>query len=214
MLLIVVGVVFLVRRRFVGGFCLFLIGNFAMVPRIAKIYGYDCIPDDFVAKFWPLLLVAIGIFLVIAHLLKFDRCKIRNRQFHRWRYHHRVNLYEETSAKAKEEELSDKFLKMNVFSYGKYYVIDTVFTGGVVKAVFGGMELDLRRAIFAEGETVLLIEAVFSGITILLPDDLCVDSKMSIVAGGLDDDRRINNQSSSKKIILEGSAVFSGIELI
>ena len=49
-------------------------------------------------------------------------------------------------------------------------VVDDEFKGGTVQAIFGGIELDLRKTHLPEGETMLHIEAIFGGVELFVPD--------------------------------------------
>jgi predicted membrane protein len=84
-----------------------------------------------------------------------------------------------------------------------------------LKAVFGGIELDLRKAYLPEGDTYLNIEAVFGGISLFVPDNWLLEERVESVCGGVDDSRHFRTQTdTSRKLIINGSVVFSGIEIM
>jgi predicted membrane protein len=217
MLLIVIGVISIVKHRtfHFHGLSLICIGMFFMIPKLARVFPYlfdGMDADKFVSVYWPVLLIVGGILLIV---------RIPVSQRHRW---HRCRNYEhcnpfgkKRNSFDKEEEdcsLEENFCKTSIFGNGNYIVIDTEFKGGTLQAIFGGIELDLRRAYLAEGETILTIEAIFGGISLFVPDKWQIEVNVESVLGGTDDNRRISDAVDvNRKLIIKGSAVFGGIEI-
>lgn len=81
--------------------------------------------------------------------------------------------------------------------------------------MFGGAEIDMSLADI-NSTVVLKLEAVFGGIKLVLPPHWAIQNKIEGVFHGVDDKRRFNPDASinpSKILILNGSAVFGGIEI-
>jgi len=210
MLLIVIGIIAFVKRRLFQGLLFLSVGIFFIIPRVANvfpnIFGFN---GNFIHIYWPVLLIVAGLILTLHWV-----CVPKNSYCHHWHgnkpfeWHHRHvhpddNCYQETD-----------FSKASVFGNGKYIVVDTEFKGGTLKAVFGGIELDLRKAYLPEGDTYLNIEAVFGGISLFIPDTWLLEERVESVCGGVDDSRRFRSQiDTSRKLIINGSVVFSGIEI-
>ena len=99
-----------------------------------------------------------------------------------------------------------------VFGSVKKRLITKSFRGGDITAFMGGVEIDLTGADF-QGTTVLDISAVFGGIKLLVPADWRVQNKATAIFGGVEDKRNMPASFSNKTLIVDGAAVFGGIEL-
>jgi hypothetical protein len=103
-----------------------------------------------------------------------------------------------------------------VFGGGKRVIVDQNFTGAKYDAVFGGYEIDLRRAQIAGDAAVLDLNAVFGGIEVKIPESWSVVMKGAGVFGGYVDstvqpDPRL--YPNPKQLICKGGAVFGGVEI-
>jgi hypothetical protein len=103
-----------------------------------------------------------------------------------------------------------------VFSGGKRVIMDQNFTGAKYDAVFGGFEVNLRKAEIAGESAVLELNAVFGGIEVKVPESWSVVMKGAGVFGGFVDntiqpDPRL--YPNPKTLIVKGGAVFGGVEL-
>ncbi|MDR1898202.1 MAG: cell wall-active antibiotics response protein [Prevotellaceae bacterium] len=219
MILIFIGI-FSFRKHLLPRICVVFTGIFFMIPKLAKEFPdtFSFVGDNFVSAYWPVFLILAGI--IVIYRLSAQRCYEKrrlcgkdgtfnckgSRNFHHQR--HRRHYFTDR----KPYEINEDFSKVNVFGYGEYIVIDTEFKGGSLTAVFGGIELDLRKAFMPEGDTYLEIEAVFSGITLFLPDNWMVVPQIETVFGGIDDHRYTGAVDSSRRLIIVGSGVFSGID--
>jgi predicted membrane protein len=90
------------------------------------------------------------------------------------------------------------------------------FVGGTVTAMFGGVELDFRSAEIEGEEAVVLVEAVFGGIEIVVPEGWMVIYEGQSIFGGYNDETRpplpdVPGAAPRKRLILRGRAVFGGI---
>src|SRR5438045_7106772 len=74
-----------------------------------------------------------------------------------------------------------------IFSGGKRTITDQNFTGAKYDAVFGGFEIDLRKANMAEDSAVLELNAVFGGIELKVPESWSVVLKGTGVFGAFVD---------------------------
>jgi predicted membrane protein len=90
------------------------------------------------------------------------------------------------------------------------------FRGGMITAVFGGVEVDFRSADIDGEEAVIFVEAIFGGIELTIPDRWNVSFQgQSIFAGFTDETRGALPDPSGatlrKTLVLQGRAVFGGI---
>lgn len=87
------------------------------------------------------------------------------------------------------------------------------FRGGDITAFMGGVEIDLAQADI-QGGARLDMSAVFGGIKLIVPADWEVRNEATAVFGGIEDKRTTPAIFNSRKLlILDGVAVFGGIEL-
>lgn len=86
------------------------------------------------------------------------------------------------------------------------------FKGGKVDVVFGGGEIDLRKAKIAKGETVdIKVNAVFGGVKIIVPDNWTVNSNVTGVFGGFENETKLPASGKEQgRVNLKGAAVFGG----
>ena len=139
---------------------------------------------------WPLFLIAAGLFMLLQRTARGPAGWSRNDSG--------SNLLKETA----------------VFSGGKRVVTAPDFRGGELNAVFGGFELDFRRAGMAGDFAVLEINAVFGGCEIRIPNNWAVEMKGAGVFGAFSDETIHPDpvhQPDIKRLVLQGSAVFGGV---
>lgn len=82
------------------------------------------------------------------------------------------------------------------------------------RAVFGGVDLDLREARFQPGITLIRCTAVFGGVDIQVPPDVRLEVLGSGIFGGFDESgsERGRAESSGDVIVrVVGKAVFGGV---
>ena len=208
MLLIFIGVIHLFKRKLISGVVLLFLGGFFIIPRVMPE-----IDQNFVHTYWPLLLIGAGFVILIQRLFvpqwgheawSNDWHTRREGRCHRNRHHDY----------SKWGKSPDGFSKNSVFGGGDHIVLDPVFKGGELNAVFGGLTLDLRRTNLPEGETHLEVNAVFGGITIFVPSDWLIETHLDTVFGGFQDNRMPKEPlDPTRKLIIAGSCVFGGGEI-
>lgn len=99
-----------------------------------------------------------------------------------------------------------------VFSGSDRVYNGEVFAGSNLVAVFGGAELDLRRAKF-EKDTVIKAFCLFGGIDIKVPDDVQVKIKSGFIFGGASDDRKGDTGKGKYTIYVDAAGGFGGISI-
>jgi predicted membrane protein len=224
MLLIIIGISTICKRHVFHfhGLPLLCLGIFFIIPKVAEVFPstFSCIDRvNFIAVYWPLLLIVGGIILIL-HIPVSNNWRLRrhysryNKRFGNGYGHGHGCFWGNNDFRRKENcSQEENFSKTSVFSNGRY-VVDTEFTGGELQAIFGGIEFDLRKAHLPEGETSINIEVVFGGVSLFVPDNWLIEVKIESVLGGIDDARRIvETVDVSRKLIIKGSAVFGGVEI-
>lgn len=88
------------------------------------------------------------------------------------------------------------------------------FRGGDLSAMMGGVELDLRDAQLADGRAVVEVFAMWGGIEILVPPDWRVESEVSPIMAGYEDNTRLApGIEPVGTLVVRGFAVMGGIEV-
>ncbi|HYL83375.1 MAG TPA: DUF5668 domain-containing protein [Candidatus Angelobacter sp.] len=92
------------------------------------------------------------------------------------------------------------------------------FQGGVVTAIFGGIELDLSEADMQQEQARLEINAIFGGVELRVPYNWQVVSRGTPIFGGFVDKTRLrdavdSNDPKKKVLVLTGSAIFGGVDV-
>ena len=99
-----------------------------------------------------------------------------------------------------------------VFSGSDRIYNDEVFSGSNLVAVFGGVDLDLRKAKF-EKDTVIKTFCLFGGIDIKVPEDVQIKIRSGFVFGGVSDDRKGDKNKGKHTIYLDAGGGFGGISI-
>ncbi len=87
------------------------------------------------------------------------------------------------------------------------------FRGGELTAVMGGCEIDLRQAAI-EGEAVIDVFAMWGGIDIRVPEDWTVVGRVVPLLGGFEDKTRPPKQeSAAQRLVVRGFAIMGGVEV-
>jgi Domain of unknown function (DUF5668) len=88
----------------------------------------------------------------------------------------------------------------------------TAFSGGDLTAVLGGCDINLRDASMAPGtEAVLDVFAFWGGIDLKVPEDWAVVNRVIPVLGGVEDKTRTVQPASGKRLVIRGMVVMGGI---
>ena len=86
------------------------------------------------------------------------------------------------------------------------------FNGANLDAVFGGVKLDLQKAIINQ-DTVINASAIFGGITILVPSNINVKVKSTPIFGGVSNKVLNNNAENIKTIYINAFSMFGGVDI-
>ena len=107
----------------------------------------------------------------------------------------------------KNDKIMDS--QMAIFSGNDRTYNDETFTGSNLVAVFGGVSLDLRNAIF-EKDTVIKAFCLFGGIDIKVPKDIKVQIKSGFIFGGFSDERKDKSEKTKHTIYIDAAGGFGG----
>ena len=140
--------------------------------------------------FWPLVLIGAGILMLFQRLSP-------PRAAH-------------ANAEAFEGSLNDHALFGGVNR--KFTTND--FRGGSVSAMFGGVEIDLRRAAMQQDSATVDVSTAFGGIEFKVPANWQVIAQVSAIFGGVDN-KCVDPDPALpgvKRLFVKGPVIFGGIE--
>ncbi len=195
MLLIAVGLYIGIRHSFRG---------FAWL--IPTLFGAFLLIDDFYPQYdiedftWPLLIIAIGLFMMA-------RPGKKRSDWKNW----------ERDAPDIDTAMEDVIDSTVVFGGVKKNIISKNFRGGESVTVFGGTILNLMQADL-NGPVELELTQVFGGTKLIVPPHWKIQSRdMVAIFGGIDDKRPLlgnpQGDEPEKLLILKGTCMMGGIEI-
>jgi predicted membrane protein len=103
-----------------------------------------------------------------------------------------------------------------VFGGSRRRVDSQDFQGGEAFAMFGGVEIDLRKAAMTRDEILIEANAIFGGIEIRVPETWNVLVRGAGIFGGYEDetmDTRVRPEGKQPVLIVNGFAVFGGVSI-
>ena len=166
-----------------GGWVLIFAGAFILLANFGHLHLTDA--------FGPLLIVALGIFLVVRAL-------------------------KQSRGVPPELEKSDDFLQGTaIFGAFKRRVLTQGFRGGELTAIFGGFEVDLRHAALAENQARVDVFVLFGGGEIRVPEGWEIANRASSILGSVGDNTYHGGQAQTDRprLVLTGLTLFGGIEV-
>lgn len=101
---------------------------------------------------------------------------------------------------------------VSTFSGQKIDFDDEDFDGATLTSVFGGITLDLRKAIIKE-DIVINASSVFGGIDILVSDDVKIKVKSNSIFGGVDNKKSNKDNDKKHTIYVTANCVFGGVDI-
>lgn len=88
------------------------------------------------------------------------------------------------------------------------------FRGGDLSAMMGAVELDLREAQLDNGRAVVEVFAMWGGIEIIVPPDWRVESEVTPIMAGFEDNTRLTPGAEiAGTLVVRGFGVMGGIEV-
>jgi predicted membrane protein len=110
----------------------------------------------------------------------------------------------------------DRLSEWAVFSGVRRRIDSQDFQGGEAFAMFGGVEIDMRKAASKRDEILIEVNALFGGVEIRLPETWDVTVRGSGIFGGYEDktmDARIASDTKQPHVVVNGFAIFGGVTI-
>jgi hypothetical protein len=145
------------------------------------------------ADFWPLVLIGAGVLMLWSRLAP-PQFKIPN-----------------VAEGPREGTLNESA----IFGGGERKVTTDDFRGGNVTAIFGGVEVDLRRAGMRGDSAAITVTSLFGGVVLRLPENWVAVTEVVAIFGGLSNKSLEPNADlpGVKRLYIKGAALFGGVEV-
>lgn len=213
MILIAIGVYTGYKHGFenAGSIILLVIGGFFLLRD--KVY----LPPHLVSFLIPVGLIILGLVIVFRRKknLEVDWSNWEG-NYDKWEKKLRTDKVGPSTAEGDKSEFDADFLNVDAILCGlKRKVISKHFRGGEITTIFGGTDIDFMHADIKE-QAILKVSVAFGGIKLIVPPHWDVQFGVSNIAAGVEDKRYVQHGGvdPEKKLIITGSVVFGGIEII
>lgn len=102
-----------------------------------------------------------------------------------------------------------------IFGGGNRRIDSQEFQGGSAVALFGGVQLDLRKADMKTPEINIDVTAAFGGVEIKVPETWVVSMRVTSVFGGYDDKTHVPPMGTVKPpvLVVTGAVIFGGLSV-
>lgn len=86
------------------------------------------------------------------------------------------------------------------------------FKGSKVSAIMGGVKLDLRKAVIKK-EATIEIFTFWGGVELLVPSNVIVKNKSSVILGGIEDKTEHDTTKDAPVLYITGDIIMAGVEV-
>jgi hypothetical protein len=199
-ILVIIGLIIGVKsgfRRNAWWILMLIGGAFMAKPYYPTILG---VPTAEI--FWPALLVIAGIAVMLRR--KDERCE------HRWKHHHHHRHTQLLTSDADTVNIDA------TFGGRKEVITSRNFKGGMIRASFSGVELNLAGAEAGIQPVVLEVYASFAGVEIIIPSHWELQNEIRPTLGSVEDHRVIRTTDTSgerRLLVLRGNCNFGSVEI-
>jgi predicted membrane protein len=117
-------------------------------------------------------------------------------------------------ARGDSSDSFDVLKEMVVFGGINRIIVSQDFQVGQAMAIFGGVEINLRRAATTKSEIEIEASAVFGGVELTVPDTWDVTVRGAGILGGYEDKTypvHVPEDGKRTRLIVRGAAIFGGV---
>jgi predicted membrane protein len=159
--------------------------------------------DIFDQEFWEVVRFVVPLVLIIAGVAILIR---------------RQSYSKDEINQTGEKNSADVINDVSVFGGGEKKILSKNFKGGQLTAIFGGSEIDFRKAELAEGVNAIDLLCIFGGVSMRVPEGWHVKTEVNAIFGGFSDERSFmdhpeENTEPKKVLYIKGLVLFGGGEL-
>ena len=124
------------------------------------------------------------------------------------------NLSKKATEKMKELNATRNNLETysSVFGSQQASFEDREFIGANLNASFGSVDLNLKKATIKK-DVIVNANAIFGGITIIVPENVNIEVKSSPIFGGVTNKAKVQYNESLPTLYIDGTAVFGEIDI-
>lgn len=156
--------------------------------------------------FWPVLIIAIGIVMILSP----------GKRFWRNRYE-KKNVESDGIIADAEIDTNGKLEIVSIFGGVKRSMLNEEFKGGEIVNIMGGTELNLSAAILNKRVELEIVQ-VFGGTKLIVPSHWIVQQADAVsIMGGIDDKRYIKDTNAVPEnapvLVLKGVNIMGGIDI-
>ncbi len=200
-ILIFIGVGIGVGNNFKNAASWILIG----IGTIFLINDIFIIPFEIRQYFWPVLVIAIGLVIIL---------KPRSGWRRQLDGGDEANRQVEAGSGSGTSGRDDVMDILSIFNGLKRTVTSRNFKGGESVTVFGGSEINLLQADF-EKQAVLDVTVVFGGLKLIVPRNWEVRTEVTSILAGVEDKRysALEVLPDEKVFTITGTVIFGGIDI-
>jgi len=184
------------------------IGTIFLLKNLGYIYG------DIWAYFWPGILIAVGLSILVKHLEGRGQEPDSGQPPPGSANPIPPGSGFTASGFRASSSRSNVLHIENVFSGTRQKIESQDFEGGKIAVVFGGAEIDLRNAVTKREEISIKAEAIFGGIELWVPANWQTIVRGSAVFGSFEDKTFPAAPGASGKaprLVITGGAVFGSV---
>lgn len=173
-------------------------GLIAVIGGVFLLRNLGILPHNIWSLFWPAILIAVGLGLLLRAFDPGSGWAARS-------WHPPGALTDESTLHAVKIDA--------IFSHADRRFDTQQFEGGEINAIFGGVEVDLRKAAMKADQVHIECNAVFGGIDVKVPETWLVIMRGTGVFGGFADETHPPPRSDTKSpmLVITGGAVFGGV---
>ena len=184
---------------------------------IVMAVGFYFLIDDIWVDFsfrryvWPLTIIIIGLVVI---MLPFQKRRQKRFKGLEGGSAQDPGTSIEVDVTVGEVSTEDVLDVTAIFGGVKKNIYSKNFKGGEIVCIFGGTEINLAHADFSGKEVRIEAVQIFGGTKLIVPANWDVRSEAVAIFGGVEDKRPQPSVGTPEKtIILEGFAMFGGLEI-
>jgi predicted membrane protein len=183
------------------GTILMLVGSAMLIDRVFNI------PID-IGDWWPMLIVLMGVVIVMR---AFGGPRVKVRKVPGLVDDPMPGVVPESPASGAPSAEST-ISEFAMWAGKQRRISSPAFRHADLKAIRGGIELDLRQAGTANGEAVVDLFVMWGGVEIWVPPDWAVSNQVGLLMGGAED-KSSGRQDARHRLIVRGFCLMGGIEI-